>query len=243
MKLFAIAAILTALYFMYRMAFPKLSDTKQGDGRPPSDETDSEVVGKSRPVPDYRSQPATTPATREKSEKPDEEPDTFVPEAEKTDTDKPAAEIPPEELDDVFAKRPQPMDIDYPLETETETETKSDAEPDIDPEEEAEELRQTFGNDAELAGGLTYEEMEQAADTVMYPAKEKEAKAGKTLSEMEKTDMFEQLVSGDATREAMIKSVIERHLQSLSPETANDDANDDNKDSDYCNFNVADFLG
>ena len=231
MKLFATIAILVALYFMCYIAFPKRVVAKKDNESPPDNKifTD-DIVGKSRPVSDYQRQPTPTPATKEKSENGEENPDKFALESKKSD-----AEVPPEELDEVF---PKPMDIDYPLERE---EQETDEEAEIDPEEEAEELRQRVGNDDEVAGGYTFEEMEEAVSAVNHPSKEKEAKSGRVLSDMEKTDMFEQLVSGDAKKGITIKSIIDKHVQSMLPEEFAGDT--DNNNNDYGNFKVADFLG
>lgn len=227
MKLFAITAILVALYLMYRIAFQKQAETKKSNEDILSEKAEpDDVVGKSRPVSDYRRQPQPTPATNEKSENREENPNTFAPESKPSD-----AAIPPEELDEVFS---QPMDIAYPLERETEEE------PDIDAEEEAEELRQWMSNDSEVADGFTYEEMEQAVDAVHHLSDEKEAAAGRVLSGLEKTDMFEQLISGDAAKEALIKSVIDKHIRSMIPEKTE---NREDNNNEYGDFDIADFLG
>ncbi|OAV74533.1 hypothetical protein Barb7_01957 [Bacteroidales bacterium Barb7] len=228
MKLLAVTAIIIALYLMYRMAFPKQPETKEDNDYPPEKEPDTDdVVGKSHFVLGNQRQPKPTPAKPEKSENQAEKPDTFASENKKSD-----AVIPSEELDEVFSKLPEPMDMDYPLERET------DEEPDIDTEEEAEELRQTLGKDAEVASGFTYEEMEQAVDAVNHSSEETEAEVGRVLSGLEKTDMFEQLVSGDVGREARIKSAIDRHVQSILPE----ETLEENNNKEYGDFNIADFL-
>ena len=226
MKLFATISIFVALYFMYRIAFPKQAKVKKGNEDSPKDQifTD-DVVGKSRPVSDYQRQVQPTPATPAKSENREENTDTFAAKNKKSE-----AEVPLEDLDKMFSV---PMDIDYPLERETEQE------PDIDAEEEAEELRQQLGSNNGVADGYTFEEMEQAVDAVNQPSKEKEAKAGRVLSDMEKTDMFEQLVLGDAGKVIMIKSIIDKYVQSMLPEQEIE-ATDNN--NDYGNFEIADFL-
>ena len=227
MKLFATISIFVALYFMYRIAFPKQAKVKKGNEDSPKDQIfPNDVVGKSRPVSDYQRQAQPTPATPAKSENREENTDTFAAKNKKSE-----AEVPPEDLDEMFSV---PMDIDYPLERETEQE------PDIDAEEEAEELRQQLGGNNGVADGYTFEEMEQAVDAVNRPSKEKEAKAGRVLSDMEKTDMFEQLVSGNAGKGEMIKSIIDKYVQSMLPEEETEETDNNN---DYGNFEIADFLG
>jgi hypothetical protein len=218
MKVFVITVMFVSLYLLYRIAYPKPPGTKQGDNSPQNGKTDpDEGVGRSNYVPTFRRQPQQTSATEAVFEKPVEKPNIFAPANETA-----KVVIPSAELDEVFTGV---MDIDYPLERETET-------PDAD--EEAEELRGTFGRDTELADGFTYEEMAQAIDTSNSPDE-----AGATLYRLEKTDLFEQLVSGDAGRSAGIKAVIDRHIQSIMPEETAENEDDNNE---YGNFNIADFL-
>jgi hypothetical protein len=136
--------------------------------------------------------------------------------------------IPAEKLDEVFGTDPNPDDLDIPPDDETE---------ELDGEEEAEELRQTLGKDAEIAGGFTYEEMETAIDAANNPKPETVAKeAAKALSDLEKTDMFEQLVSSDAGRALRINAVLDHYEQSATPESANVDSDKDLEDFDIMNF-------
>jgi hypothetical protein len=157
----------------------------------------------------------------------EDKPLTFVPENGKTN-----AVIPSEALDEVFDTPPVPMDIDYPLERiEDEPEDEATGEPDAD--EEAEELRQSLGRDAVFASGFTYEDMVQAIETTDHPQEGKTQAAGEVFYNLEKTDLFEQLVSGDADRAARIKAVIDRHEQSLTPKETADK---------YGKFDITDFL-
>lgn len=227
MKIFAVTAILVALYFMYRLAFPKKGETKKGGGFSPEREKDTDdVVGKSRFVSAYRSQPMPTPATSVKPDNQEEKPYKFALESKKYD-----AVIPTGELDEIFSKPPEPMDIYYPLEPVQEEE------PDIDAEEEAEELRQSFGEEYLPAGGFTYEEMEQAAEAVNHPSKGTEEEAGRILWNMEKTDMFEQLVSGDEAKLMRIRSLIDKHVESITPQET-----DTEEDDGYGGFDISGFL-
>jgi hypothetical protein len=211
--------MLVALYLLYRIAFPKPPASKQGNDIPLEVETEADDgVGKSRYVPTFRRQPRPTPATGVNSENQAEKPVTFA--AVNSET---GVAIPPEKLDEVFAEEPDPEDLDIPPDDENETDS-----PDLN--EEAEELRRTLGGDAKPADGFTIEEMTEA---VRNPSDEN---AG-FLYQVEKTDMFEQMVSGDQGKRVTIKAVIDRHLQSLNPEAATEES-----DSDLEKFDVIDFL-
>jgi hypothetical protein len=219
MKIFAIAAIVIALYLMYRTACPKSPEKEKSDDLFPKSETDtSDVVGKSRFVLENRSQHQPTPATSAIPENGTKKENTFVPLNEKT-----GAVIPPEDLDEVFA---QPIDIDYPC-------TRVRDEPEEEAIGESEEDDEDFclipGRDAELADGFSYEEMVQAFDG-------NNAQAAEVLYRLEKTDLFEQLVSGDTGRSARIKALLDRHERENEPEANADDSNE------HGNFDIVDFL-
>ncbi|KAA6331381.1 hypothetical protein EZS27_020014, partial [termite gut metagenome] len=162
MKVFAVTVILVSLYLLYRIAYPNERKAEKGSDAPErkqADEADA-IVKKHY---SYISRNSSTPnaatatpnaATEEKTESSGKKQIIFV-----SDKEKAGAVIPPEELDGVFSKSSEPMPIDYPLERDEVEET---GEPDIDIEEEAEELYQVLGKDAESAGGFTYEEIAQA---------------------------------------------------------------------------------
>jgi hypothetical protein len=229
MKLFAATVMLVALFLLYRIAYPtKTTATKKGDDIPEKKEIDAdEVVGKSRFVRPSDSQSQTTPATVLNTEKQEEKAYIFAPENGKTE-----AVIPFDRLDEIFGdEQPDEEDLDIPPdEDESENET-DDETPDA--EEEAEELRQVLGQEADFADGFSIEEMETAARAIDTPTDE----SAEILYRVEKTDMFEQLVSGDEGKRQQITAVIDRHIRSLFPEVANE-----SNDNDYGDFNIADFL-
>jgi hypothetical protein len=231
MKLFAAAVMLVALFLLYRIAYPKQTVAKKGDDVPENKEIDAdEVVGKSRFVRPADGQSQTTPATVLNPEKQDEKAYIFAPGNGKTD-----AVIPPDRLDEIFGEELEPEDLDIPPD-EDETDNEPDDEPDEntpDADEEAEELRQVLGRETELADGFSIEEMETATKAISNPTDE----SAEILYRVEKTDMFEQLVSGDEVKRQQITAVINRHIQSLFPEVANE-----SNDNEYSNFNIADFL-
>ncbi|MDR2968102.1 MAG: hypothetical protein LBV32_00690 [Tannerellaceae bacterium] len=233
MKLLVILLMLAALYLLYRIAVPKRKDTKKESSHPPKQPIDlSEVVVKSRFVIPQAGQPQPTHTTSLKTDFQEEKPDIFAAEIEKKE-----AAIPPERLDDAFASEPNPDDLDI---EPGENEAGADDEPEteVDGEEEAEELRQTLGRDAERAGGWSVEEMEAAVDAVQNPTDEKAA----ILLKAEKTDLFEQLVSGDKGKADRITAIVERHVKRVYPEQASENENESKNDSDLENFDVAEFL-
>jgi len=133
------------------------------------------------------------------------------------------AVVPPQRLGEVFGKDPDPADLDIAPDGE-----------EIDPEEEMEDLRQALGGDVEQAGGWSMEEMAEAVEAIDHPAEGK----GEVLYRAEKTDMFEQLVSTDREKAALIRAVIDRHLRR---QEAEDEHNDDDTD-DWRSFNMQEFL-
>jgi hypothetical protein len=221
MKILVILIMLAALYLLYRIAFPKERETKKGGDILQKKQIDtSEVVVKSRFVrPDFRQlQPARTASL--KTDYQEEKPDIFVSETKKREVT-----IPVEKLDKIFNEEPNPEDLDIePDENETDVE--------VDVEEEAEELRQVLGQDLQQADGWSIEEMTMVVEATQNPTDEKAA----LLYRAEKTDMFEQLVSGDEGKAGRIAAIIERHIQRLVPE------DESNAKNDLEHFDVMEFL-
>ena len=201
MKLFVSLVMLAALFLLYRIAFPKQPEAKKENNTPPKREFDlSDVVIKSRFVPPDIGQPRTTPATILKTDFQEEKAVIFAAGNE----EKRSAVVPPEKLDEAFANEPNPDDLDiFPDEEEEERLNEEDL------EEEAEDLRQTMGEDAEPASGWSIEEMTEAAKAIAKPTDEKAA----VLYRVEKSDLFEQLLSGDEGKAAAITAIIERHIR------------------------------
>lgn len=145
-------------------------------------------------------------ATEEEKEKAVEKDDTFVPELEKH-----PLQVPDEELDEVFNNTPpegeenEPMDIDVSL----------------DYEEEDERL-QGCGASGAIASGVSFEDM-CAAVKVLAKAKEtvseqEEKEAGRTLTELQHTDMFEQLTANHPQRAERVTELINRHMENFRQE-------------------------
>jgi len=219
MKVLAIMIMLASLFFLYRIAYPKQAATKK-DGDIPKKDTKPvrSVMGKSRFVLPDRSKPLQTPATSPDIDNSEKKSNIFAPENEARNP-----VIPKEQLDEVFDDT-NPEDLDIELdedEKEDETEEVYD---------EGAELEQG----AELASGLSIEEMTDAAKAIDNPTDEK----ADILFKVEKTDMFEQMVSSDEGKAERIKAIITRYIQNLPSENAYEDSNNSNIE----NVDVMGFL-
>ncbi|KAA6306066.1 hypothetical protein EZS27_042277, partial [termite gut metagenome] len=83
------------------------------------------------------------------------------------------------------------------------------------------------------------EEIAQAIGAADNPADEKaQGAAGKVFYTLEKTDLFEQLISTDAGRAARINAVLERYAGSIISQ----DTEDTEQDTEYRNFDMTAFL-
>jgi len=188
-----------------------------GSDIPETEKPKVDIVGKStfdinlsKPT---ASKPEPLAASSPETEKETEKPDTFAP----SEAEKPSAEVPQEELDDVFSDAPppdeenKPMDIDYPLEYESDEPEETD-ETD-DGEEETEEVAGTA--QAALASGVGFEELGNAVRTINRKGEattEQKRAAGNTLLEIRQTDMFEQLVSQKPDARETIASLMSASL-------------------------------
>lgn len=177
---------------------------------PQKDEPMTEILGKSNFV-----LPTSVPlnatlkpleATEKESGKAVEKDDTFVAEPEKH-----PLQVPDEELDEIFSDAPpegednEPMDIDVSL----------------DYEDEDEEL-QGHNAPGAMASGVSFEDMCTAVK-VLGKAKEtvseqEEKEAGRTLTELQHTEMFEQLVINHPQRAERVTELINRHMESFRQE-------------------------
>jgi len=133
-------------------------------------------------------------------------------------------------LDDVFEDKINPDELDIEPD---ENETDDNENETVDFDSEATEFKQET---EQLASGMSIEEMTEAAKAIENPTNEQ---AG-ILFKVEKTDMFEQMVSGNEGKAERIKSIIDRYVQSIFSETENQSQI---SDTDYGNFDVAEFLG
>lgn len=156
------------------------------------------IIGKSHFVLPPRRQPTPTTAIPEKSESEAEKADIFAPEKQ---TEHPR-QIPQEKMDAVFetppaeeSNEPDPEGIPFIGQEVTDYEADMDEEMDREEEEEA-ESQPPAGRS--LARGVRFEQIGEAYRTVSReaaPTEEKQQRVGRTLVELEQTDMFEAIVS------------------------------------------------
>jgi hypothetical protein len=224
LQIFVVATMLTALYLLYRIAYPK-QPAKQADGEVSEKETKParSVMGKSRFVLPDRSKPVQTPAISAIAEPEADKAISFAPENQ----EKRLAVIPADELDEVFADEPDPDDL------EIEEDDDQDNEIDIAAEEETEAMTRGDG----LAEGLDFDDLQHVANVVKEQPETVNRETGAKIAALEHTDVFERLVSGDEGKMNWIKSVIDRHIQSNLPETESNIS-----DTDEGNFEIAEFL-
>ena len=135
-----------------------------------------------------------------KSEKRDENAPIFADGNDKTEEQNTPAVIPPSELDKVFSNGQETDDsgeIDLAFNDEPEGEESEDDEGIIDTEE-SEEAGGLSG--VSVATGLDFDSLSGMVRTVENPetaTTEEKEEAGRVLVEVRKTDMFEQVVSGE----------------------------------------------
>ena len=236
-------ALFVGIYFLYLRAGKRRKKDIVGKGSSihETGQIKTDIVGKSRfdlstskPLTAKSKPLAATPPKSENSEK---NPDTFVPPNEV----KPSAEVPPEELDEAFSdtlpdEDNEPMDIDYPLEYETETENEDE------PEDEEEEVEGTA--QAALASGVQFDDLGNAVRTVNKTDKatpEQKQRAGDTLLDIRKTDMFEQVVSGKPDAKRIVTDLMAESMADFHKRKDKEAGADENAKKAPDNFNIRDF--
>lgn len=242
----ALYALFVGIYFLYLRAGKRRKKDIVGKGSSihETGQIKTDIVGKSR-FDLSASKPLTAKskplaATPLKFENREEKPDTFVPPNEV----KPSAEVPPEELDEAFSDTPtdennEPMDIDYPLEYEAETENEDEPE---DEEDETEEVEGTA--QAALASGVQFDDLGNAVRTVNKTDKatpEQKQRAGDTLLEIRKTDMFEKVVSGKPDAKRIVSDLMAESLADFNRRKDKEAGADENAKKAPDNFNIRDF--
>ncbi len=193
------------------------------------------IVGKSLYVLPSRRQPTPTTATGSETEKGEEKADIFAPEKQ---TEHPR-QIPQEKMDAVFetppaeeSNEPDPEGIPFIEQEVTDYEADMDEEMDREEEEEA-ESQPPAGRS--LARGVRFEQIGEAYRTVSReaaPTEEKQQRVGRTLVELEQTDMFEAIVSAspegadkvydlmDSYLKAYYRRIAERAAESPPPQVS-----------------------
>ena len=242
----ALYALYVGIYFLYLRAGKRRKKNIVGKGSSihETGQIKTDIVGKSR-FDLSTSKPLTAKskplaATPPKSENREENPDTFVLPNEV----KPSAEVPPEELDEAFSDTPpdednEPMDIDYPLEYETEESNENETE---DEEEETEEVEGTA--QAALASGVQFDDLGNAVRTVNKTDEatpEQKQKAGDTLLEMRKTDMFEQVVSSKPDAKRIVSDLMAESLADFHRRKDKEAGAEGTEKKVPVDFNIRDF--
>lgn len=239
-------ALFVGIYFLWMKAGKRRKKNIIGQGSSINEtgRLKTDIVGKSRF--DLRaSKPLTAKseplaASSPKSENQQEKPDTFVPPNEV----KPSAKVPQEELDEAFSNTPpeednednEPMDIDYPLEYETADENEDE------PEDEEEEVEGTA--QAALASGVQFDDLGNAVRMVNKTDEatpEQRQKAGNTLLEIRKTDMFEQVVSGKTDAKRIVTDLMAESLAAFHERKDREAGMTGNGRKAPDNFNIRDF--
>jgi hypothetical protein len=206
MKVFAIAAILAALYLLYRIAYPnKQENKKANEVSPKRTERDNEIVGKSRVVLSSPSQTVPSYSTYCESNSLNENTNSFA-----------------------GGNQIKSMEIYVPLDSGN-----GSLESEIDLEEEIEQLRQTLGNEIVPANGLTYEEMELAVNELSYPSEANKAKVAEVLFRMENTEYVTQLSDISPEKAEQIKDLINQYVKSIE---AKEDKSEDTGDFEITRF-------
>ena len=207
MEHLAILIMLVAVFFLYRIAYPKQSVEKKSEGvwrrksKPIPD-----IMGKSRTVLFPQKQPVPTPVVSQIAEK------------EKEREKKFPAVIPVEQLDKVFADN-QNDDVDFDIEVDDDD---NDDSIDIDAEE-VEELQQ--GGEVAYANGVTFNDLQTAAKVINEQPKVKEVSSEivHVIKSLENTELFDLLVADIESKQSWVRAVVERNFDKEQPETADDE--------------------
>lgn len=174
------------------------------------------IIGKSHFVLPPRRQPTPTTAIPEKSESKAEKADIFAPERSAEHP----RQIPPEKLDAVFGTPPadesnEPDPEGVPFDESAASDYEADMDQEMDREEEEEnESRPPAGRS--LAKGVQFEQIGEAYRTVAHeatPGDEKKQRVGRTLVELEQTDMFEAIVSASPEGADKVYDLMDSYLK------------------------------
>ncbi|KAA6345763.1 hypothetical protein EZS27_006699 [termite gut metagenome] len=224
MKQYIISAIGLYIIFLLiyllreRMLKQRKNAAKNSVFNPFKSAVKENIIGKSRfNLLDHR-QSRTQAATSIENEKGIENAATFAPENEK----KSSATIPLDELDAVFSTENT---------TETVTEENSteinvvidNTPPEFEPENDLDDLdeKETEDEDTEgragvsMALGLGFNDlagMVRTVETADNATSEEKEEAGRVLVEIRKTDMFEQVVSGEPQKKVVVSSLMDDYF-------------------------------
>lgn len=176
------------------------------------------IIGKSRfNLLDHR-QSRTQAATSIENEKGIENATTFAPENEK----KSSATIPLEELDAVFSSENTTETVTEENSTEINVEI-DNTPPEFDPKNDLGDLDEEETEDEDTEGragvsmalGLDFNNlagMVRTVDAADNATAEEKEEAGRVLVEIRKTDMFEQVVSGEPQKKVVVSSLMDDYF-------------------------------
>lgn len=167
----------------------------------------TEIIGKSKFV-----LPASVPlgatlkpvgATDEKADNQIEKDSTFAPVSEEH-----PLQVPDEELDKMFDDAP----------TEGESNDPMDIDVSMDYEEDEDEIPDRTPPGA-IASGVSFEDMCSAVKVLNQPkgtvSEQEERQAGQTFSELQHTDMMQQILSGEPKKSDRVSELINLHLDAF----------------------------
>lgn len=219
MKQYIISAILLYILFVVfyllreRMLKRRKNAAKKTAFNPFRSAPKEDIIGKSKF--DLR-QSQTEATTLINNEKEKENASIFVEEEEK----KTSATIPLDKLDEVFSKDDlsdkDSNEINLEIEnTPPEFEPDNDSE-EIDEEETEEDTEGRAG--VSMASGLDFNNLASMMRTVETPdnaTSEEKEEAGRVLIEIRKTDMFEQVVSGEPKKKVVVSSLMDDYFSAF----------------------------
>lgn len=208
----ALYALFVAFYLLReRIQKRRRNAAKKSAFNPFRTSVKEDIVGKSKF--DLRhSLPQAT--TLNNSDKETKNASIFVEEKEK----KTSAIIPLDELDAVFSKDDlsDKDSIEINLEIEN-------IPPEFEPDDDSEEIDEAESEDEDAEGiagvsiaqGLNFDDlasMVRTVETADNATSEEKEEAGRVLVEIRKTDMFEQVVSGEAKKKAVVSSLMDDYF-------------------------------
>jgi hypothetical protein len=216
-RIFIIAIVLYLIFLACylvceRSVKRKKNATKKKGFNPFKSPPKEDIIGKSGF--DLRhSLPQAT--TLVKSEKREENTSIFADENDKTDEQKAPAAIPPSELDRVFSSGQNPDDsgeIDLVIDDEPQGSASEDDGDYVDTEESGE-----AGGLAgvSMATGVNFDDLSGMVKTVENPdaaTPEEREEAGRVITEIRKTDMFEQVVSGEPKKKTVAGKLMDDYF-------------------------------
>lgn len=150
-----------------------------------------------------------------KIEKREENAPIFADENAKVETQNTPATIPPSELDRVFSsdvETDNSGEIDLVIDDKPEGEESDDNEDYVDTEE-SEEAGGLSG--VSMATGVNFDDLSGMVKTVENPeaaSPEEREEAGRVITEIRQTDMFEQVVSGGPKKKAIAGKLMDEHF-------------------------------